>query len=148
MQRLLFLCTANYYRSRFAEIFFNWHAAQRSLPWKAESRGMIVDPGNPGMMFHETRARLGTHGIPLTEYERLPLAVTTEDLAAAQHVIAVKRTEHHPAMQWRFPDWVEKVEFWEVHDIDCSLPRDSLPHLEKEVLALIERLAAKQQTNG
>ena len=27
MKTVLFLCTGNYYRSRFAEIFFNWHAA-------------------------------------------------------------------------------------------------------------------------
>lgn len=31
MKRVLFLCTGNCYRSRFAEICFNWHAEQRNL---------------------------------------------------------------------------------------------------------------------
>ena len=39
MPTVLFLCSGNYYRSRFAEIFFNWLAPQQGLNWRAESRG-------------------------------------------------------------------------------------------------------------
>ncbi len=40
---ILFLCTGNYYRSRFAEILFNRLAKSRGLSWKAESRGLALD---------------------------------------------------------------------------------------------------------
>jgi len=43
MKQVLFLCSANYYRSRFAEYLFNWLAPQRGLLWRAESRGLEVD---------------------------------------------------------------------------------------------------------
>jgi protein-tyrosine-phosphatase len=34
---VLFLCTGSYYRSRFAEIYFNSVALKIGLPWKATS---------------------------------------------------------------------------------------------------------------
>ena len=37
---VLFLCTGNYYRSRFAEILFNSVAGRMGLPWKAMSKGL------------------------------------------------------------------------------------------------------------
>jgi hypothetical protein len=37
---MLFLCTGNYYRSRFAELLFNHLAKQRGLDWQATSRGL------------------------------------------------------------------------------------------------------------
>ena len=39
-KRVLFLCTGNYYRSRFAEILFNQLAPTRGLNWRADSRGL------------------------------------------------------------------------------------------------------------
>lgn len=145
MQKLLFLCTGNYYRSRFAEIFFNWHADSRGIPWRADSRGLALDPANPGAMSVFTRTHLGRYPISLAEYERLPQDLTSRDLDAAHHIVAVKRTEHHPLMQRRFPDWLDRVEFWEVHDIDCQSPDAALPHLEREVLSLVDRLAAMKR---
>ena len=40
---VLFLCTGNYYRSRFAEILFDSVAVKMGLPWKASSRGLACD---------------------------------------------------------------------------------------------------------
>ncbi len=54
MKTVLFLCTGNYYRSRYAEILFNAKAEIMELEWKAVSRGLAPDPRNPGPMFHET----------------------------------------------------------------------------------------------
>ena len=42
---VLFLCTGNYYRSRFAEILFNSVAEKMGLPWKASSRGLALERG-------------------------------------------------------------------------------------------------------
>ena len=42
---VLFLCTGNYYRSRYAEILFNSVAGKMSLPWKASSRGLALERG-------------------------------------------------------------------------------------------------------
>lgn len=144
MKTVLFLCSGNYYRSRLAEAWFNWHAEERGIGWRATSRGLALSANNPGTMSSFTRARLAQHGIECQRYERMPLDVTPADFASAEHVVAVKQTEHRPLMQQRFPDWMAKVEFWEVHDLDCAAADEALPHLEREVLALLERLARGQ----
>jgi protein-tyrosine phosphatase len=146
-QRILFLCTGNYYRSRFAEIFFNWHARQRGLPWRAASRGLSLVKSNVGPLSWHTAARLAALGIPVDE-ERLPLAATEEDFAAAQHVVAVKELEHRPLIAAQFPAWVDRVEFWQIHDVDCADANEAIPMLETHVLELITRLANMREPSG
>src|SRR3954468_11995750 len=95
-KRILFLCTGNFYRSRFAEIFFNWQAAQRGLQWKAESRGLALDGCNYGPISRYTLARLKEQGIEHDPDQRFPLPLSEADLAAANHIVAVKEAEHRP----------------------------------------------------
>jgi len=45
MKTILFLCTGNYYRSRFAEELFNHHAQRIGLNWVAQSRGLALERG-------------------------------------------------------------------------------------------------------
>ncbi len=45
MNKILFLCTGNYYRSRFAENLFNWLATKQGLDWQADSRGLALERG-------------------------------------------------------------------------------------------------------
>ena len=61
MNAVLFLCTGNYYRSRFCEEYFNHLAQGHSLPWRADSRGLAPDITvfrNPGPLSIYTRQRL------------------------------------------------------------------------------------------
>ncbi len=144
MKTVLFLCTGNYYRSRFAEIFFNWHAPQRGLKWQATSRGLGLDPCNQGPLSLHTILRLRDLGIPLEGGQRLPMSASLRDFENADHIVAVKATEHRPMIERRFPTWPERVEFWEVHDLDCAGPEEAMPCLEREVVALIGRLAEEK----
>jgi protein-tyrosine-phosphatase len=45
LNTVLFLCTGNYYRSRFAEELFNHHADRAGLSWIAHSRGLALERG-------------------------------------------------------------------------------------------------------
>ena len=69
------------------------------------------------------------------DFARLPLQVTTDDLAEADFIVALKRTEHLPLLQERFPAWIEKVEFWQVDDAP-----EVLGLIEREVMNLTARL--------
>lgn len=140
MKTVLFLCTGNYYRSRYAEIFFNWKALECGLAWQADSRGLDPDPRNPGPMSRDTMAALKKLGIPFDKPLRFPLAVQEDDFKAANHVVAVKEAEHRQMIEQNFPNWLDRVEFWHVHDLDCCGSEEAIPHLDREVTGLVERL--------
>jgi protein-tyrosine phosphatase len=137
---VLFLCTGNYYRSRFAEILFNWTASQRKLDWVADSRGLRLEPLNPGPISVFTLNRLEEMGVPVDDPIRFPQPVTVQDFQTAHHVVAVKEAEHRPMIERFFPEWTERVEFWRVHDVDCAGPEVALPELQHLVAELIDRL--------
>lgn len=142
-KRILFLCTGNYYRSRFAEVFFNSQARQRGIAWHAASRGLMLVKENVGPLSCHTIARLTKLGIPFDAYQRLPQAVTCDDFLAAHHIVAVKKAEHHPLIEAQFPEWLARVEFWDVHDVDCASASEAMHALESQVLALIARFSQK-----
>ena len=144
-KKLLFLCTGNYYRSRFAEILFNGEATKCGLKWRAFSRGLAPDPRNPGFMSRDTMQALEVIGIPYEEHLRYPHLVEEVDFLAADHVIAVKEAEHRPMIARGFSAWLDRVEFWQVHDLDCATPDETLAHLSWEVSALVERLTARRE---
>lgn len=140
---VLFLCTGNYYRSRHAEVVFDHHARAAGLPWRATSRGLAVELGvnNLGPISKATAARLAALGIPHEPYVRLPIPVAEDDLKGAHLVVALKEAEHRPLMTERWPGWVERVEYWAVHDLDAATPEEALPEIEALVRHLVTRLA-------
>jgi protein-tyrosine phosphatase len=141
MKRVLFLCSGNYYRSRFAEIFFNWHAGREQLDWRAESRGLAVDSRNPGPISCHTVAQLQQLGISTAACERFPIDATHEDFAQARLVVALKEAEHRQLIEAHFPDWATAVEYWHVHDLDFAPPPLAIPQLSKQVSRLLQRLS-------
>jgi protein-tyrosine phosphatase len=139
-ETVLFLCTGNYYRSRLAEHYFNALAGERRLPWRAESRGLRINPLNSGPIAQETLCWLGARGIAVPEPPRFPLPVTDDDLQSAGIVVAIKEAEHRPLLQQHFPARVDRVEFWHVHDLDVATPEEAIPQLAANVEGLVSRL--------
>jgi translation initiation factor 1 len=137
-QQVLFLCTGNYYRSRFAEILFNVVAERMGLPWRASSRGLALERGiaNVGAMAASARQGLDERGLrPTLEWDRLPMAVLPVDLESAELVVALKQAEHEPLLRERHPNWSGKLEYWHVDDADGVLAE-----IEREVHDLAARL--------
>ncbi len=145
-KRILFLCTGNYYRSRFAEIYFNWQARQRGLNWTADSRGLFLDGCNYGPISRYTLARLKEQGVKYDPDQRFPRPLSEVDLVAADLIVAVKEAEHRPLVSMKFPTWCDRIEYWHVHDLDCATPEDAFPHLESELIRLLDRLSELAST--
>jgi protein-tyrosine phosphatase len=138
---VLFLCTGNFYRSRFAEIYFNWLVARdQHTVWTADSRGLALDPLNHGPISIHTRRFLDELQIPLADPVRYPIDAARHDFGAAHRIVALKEAEHRPLMERRFPEWAEQVEYWRVHDLDCALPTEALPQVKRHVDELYARL--------
>jgi protein-tyrosine phosphatase len=141
MDRVLFICTGNYYRSRFAEAVFNHHAEALELPWRAFSRGLAIHLVPPN--FHlspHTLEHLAARKMDVRHTAPRRMQLTEEDLAEAEIIIALKDGEHRPMIQSLFPEWEKRVTFWEVGDQPEVKPSDGLPAIEKQVLRLIGEL--------
>jgi len=140
--QLLFLCTGNYYRSRFAELLFNAQALAVALPWCAESRGIALELGvdNRGPISTYTTAGLRARGIALDTAVRYPRQVHEGDLTQAERIIALDDTEHRPLLVHRFPHWVERVEFWHVPDHPRAAVAQALAAMDTQVCTLIHAL--------
>ena len=137
-KNVLFLCTGNYYRSRYAEVLFNSVAGKMGLPWRASSRGLALERGvnNVGSMEASAIKALEARGLrAVPEFGRFPIQVTVEDFEAAHWIVALKEAEHLPLLQERYPAWAEKVEFWDVDD-----GPEVLDLIEREVMDLAARL--------
>jgi protein-tyrosine phosphatase len=138
--KILFLCSGNFYRSRFAEAWFNYHAPQRSLAWTAESRGFRLHPANIGPISPHALDGLAARGIALAEPGRMPRVVGLPEFETFDRIVAVKEAEHRPMMLARFPTWVDRIEYWQIHDLDCSAPAETLAHLERQLEQLLGEL--------
>lgn len=143
MNKILFLCTGNYYRSRFAEHLFNWLAIKLQLNWQADSRGLALERGvnNVGAISRYALEALAVRLVNLPDNERFPLAASEPDFQAATRIIALDEFEHRPLMNERFPQWVDATEYWLVHDIDKTSALVALEQIENNLLKLIEQLA-------
>jgi protein-tyrosine phosphatase len=137
---VLFICTGNFYRSRFAEAVFNYHASQQALPWKAVSRGLAIHWAT-GPLSPFTAGALSVRRIPLHHTARDRTQLTENDLKLADLRIVMDRTEHFAMMQEQFPHWKDKVEYWEVPDLPINMPEVALPAIEGKVLELLDRLS-------
>jgi protein-tyrosine phosphatase len=139
---ILFLCSGNYYRSRFAELLFNHLVAQARLSYRADSAGLWPNcrRHNIGPISAHTVAALSERGVSLPGSHRVPRDVTEADIRAAVLTVALKEAEHRPIVVERFPSLLERVEFWHVHDVEDAPPSEALPLIETNVRALIDRL--------
>jgi protein-tyrosine phosphatase len=144
---VVFVCSGNYYRSRFSEYVFNALAKERGLDWRATSRGLRAkNAANEGPISELAAYRLAALGVSF-DLHRYPLQLSEADLEHADLVVALKRAEHQPLMVKQFPSWVDRITYWNIDDIDCATADESLPICEACVKALIAMLLAEQRPN-
>lgn len=141
--RLLFLCTGNYYRSRFAEEYFNHLAKQRGLEWRADSAGLARDftpfrnPGPISFLAVEALQRLGV--TPLRA-QCFPRCATEEDFTAFPRIVALSEEEHRPLMCAHFPRWETAIHYWEVGDIAVESAEEALEKIARLTAGLVGQL--------
>ncbi len=143
VRTVLFLCTGNYYRSRFAEGLFDHLAGQLRPRWRARSRGLALgrnETANIGPISPYTLEAFKQRFIPVPEPIPYPQFATREDFISADLVIALKEAEHRALMRQHFPEWEDRVTYWQVHDLDGAPPHLALAEIETLVRALVARL--------
>ncbi|WFU70270.1 MULTISPECIES: low molecular weight phosphatase family protein [unclassified Bradyrhizobium] len=144
---MLFLCTGNYYRSRYAEEIFNHRARREGLDWLSFSRGVAeaLSPENVGPISIHTLDALQAKGIAPDGAARNPALCTTSDFADAALVIALKDAEHRPMIERRFAGVAHRVEYWDVDDIEYLDAPTALGKIDELVGQLIGSLQSRSR---
>jgi protein-tyrosine phosphatase len=146
LKTVVFICTANYYRSRFSEYLFNALAKERGLFWRATSRGLKTwkVAVHEGPISEFAAYRLTAMEVPFDRM-RFPIQLSVVDLEDADLVVALKKTEHHEMMVQQFPTWADRITYWHINDLDCATADEALPLCEACVKSLVETLLAEQE---
>ena len=149
---VLFICTGNYYRSRFAEAVFNHQAQHLQLPWRAFSRGLAIHLVDGDLSEH-TALALNQRGIDRLQTGATRVALGEADLTLAERIIALDEIEHRPLIRRQFPGWEERITYWSVADIDRLSVELALSAIERlvresvlEIVADIEFTSAGRAT--
>jgi len=143
---VVFVCTGNFYRSRFSEYLFNYLAKKSGLYWNATSRGLKTWTvgAHEGSISEFAVYRLTAMRVPF-DRARFPIQLSEVDLADADLVVALKKAEHHAMMVEQFPKWADRIQYWHVDDLDCATANEALPICEACVKSLVDRLVADQE---
>jgi protein-tyrosine phosphatase len=145
--RVLFLCTGNYYRSRYAEEIFNHRAGLEGLGWRAFSRAVAeaLSPQNVGPISPYALEALQAKGIAPSGARRNPVLCTLDDFAQAELVVALKDAEHRPMVAQRFANLAHRVQYWDVDDIEYLDPKTALRKIDEQVGLLIGSLQSRDR---
>jgi len=146
VKAVLFLCTGNYYRSRFAEELFNHRATPARINWQAKSRALAIERGidNIGPISSLVLWGLTTRGLSAKGANRPPEQCISLDLESADYVIALNELEHRPLMNKRFPNWESRILYWEIGDLELMQPSKALTLIDAQVGALVSALRDSQ----
>lgn len=138
---MVFICTGNYFRSKFAEIYFNYVSNRLKLDWVAISRGIdISNPNNVGCISQNAINQLNYLGIPLPNDISPPTLLTNFDFVNAGCLIAVNHTEHFSAISSNYNFEDAALLYWDIKDIQEENPTLSLNKLKAKIDDLITTL--------
>jgi len=134
---VLFLCTGNYYRSRFAEIYFNHKA--KNTNWVAFSRGLNLDSRNYGEISSIAVRELSKLGISVGK-QLHPQKAESEDLKKADIIVGLNEDEHKEIIEKKFSEFKEKVIYWNIADIFEQDSSSEVPKIIHNIDSLIAQL--------
>jgi protein-tyrosine phosphatase len=142
MKTVLFFCTGNYYRSRFAEELFNQRAAYAGSEWFAQSRALAIERGinNVGPISPFALRGLEERGLIAKAGNRYPQQCSIADLEAANCIVGLNELEHRPLMLERFSPWAALTEYWKVSDVETVPPNAALAMIAVQIDVLLGRL--------
>lgn len=150
MKTILFLCTGNFYRSRYAEELFNHLADAHGLAWRATSRGLyhiLPHPETTGAMSPYTIEALEAAGVVIHGRERMPQPATMAELAQAEMVIALQESEHRPMLAKNYPAYDDApVVYWHIGDVAEIPASEALPEIDTAVFALVAELQRSKKS--
>ena len=141
-KRILFVCTGNYFRSRYAQALFNLKARETKLGWKAFSRGLGVKDRRKGISPLAVQ-ELSKRGVPESLYQGDPRPLTQADLDQSDYIVVLDETEHRAMLEEGFPKRDDrKIHYWNIPDDSKMIAPEACVVMDRNIEELIKRLGA------
>jgi protein-tyrosine phosphatase len=140
---VLFICTGNFYRSRFAQAAFNEQATDG---WTAFSRGFDTSKPRKTTVSPLVSEELARRHVSPDRVAGAPTQLTRQDLDDASVVVLLDGAEHMPMLKKRFPDFpLDKVRSWSVADVPKTAPAVAFTQIWQAAAALLGELTAPRR---
>ena len=143
MKKVLFLCTGNYFRSRFAEEYFSYLVRQKGEPIVVESRGLarnITPDRNPGPISQFAIKALIENRVELNSDYRYPISLDIYEAIEADYIVAMDGEEHRKMVIDFFPELYYRTDFWDIKDIGEGNPVTELIRLRNKLDLFFEKI--------
>ena len=141
MHRVLFVCTANIFRSRFSEEVYNHFAGKLNVPSKAFSAGLRVGDYVTRKIYRPALEQLKYFNIDPKRRDELSVHINDLDLKDYHKIICMDEEEHRPMVQMNDHLIKVKVDYWNIVDEPMVSSQISLPLCYEKVKSLIEEVS-------
>ena len=141
MHRVLFVCTANIFRSRFSEEVYNHFAGKLNIPSKAFSAGLRVGDYVTRKIYRPALEQLKYYNIDPKRRDDLSVHINDLDLKDYHKIICMDEEEHRPMVQMNDHLIKVKVDYWNIVDEPMVSSQISLPLCYEKVKSLIEEVS-------
>ena len=141
MHRVLFVCTANIFRSRFSEEVYNYFAGKLNVPSKAFSAGLRVGDYVTRKIYRPALEQLKYFNIDPKRRDELSVHINDLDLKDYHKIICMDEEEHRPMVEMNDQLIKIKVDYWNIVDEPMVSSQISLPLCYEKVKSLIEEVS-------
>ena len=141
MHRILFLCTANIFRSRFSEEVYNHFAEKLNIPSEAFSAGLRVGDYVTRKIYRPALEQLKYFNIDPKRRDELSVHINDLDLKDYHKIICMDEEEHRPMVEMNDQLIRVKVDYWNIVDEPMVSSQISLPLCYEKVKSLIEEVS-------
>ena len=99
MHKVLFVCTANIFRSRFSEEVYNHFAKKLNIPSEAFSAGLRVGEYTTRKIYTPALQQLKYYNINPSRKDDLSIHINDLDLNVYDMIICMDEVEHRPMVE-------------------------------------------------
>ena len=143
MHKVLFVCTANIFRSRFSEEVYNHFAKKLNIPSEAFSAGLRVGEYTTRKIYTPALQQLKYYNINPSRKDDLSIHINDLDLKIYDMIICMDEVEHRPMVEMN--DQLNKIniDYWNIVDEPMVSSKVSLPACFDKVKDLVISVSKK-----